>query len=51
MARIFWNEVAVGGKLILGKAKLFGIYADMYWFSDLAHLKGKRTIVTWESDH
>jgi hypothetical protein len=43
-------DIEVGGKLILWKAKRFGVHTPMYIIADLEHVKGKRITFHWSAD-
>ena len=43
-------DVVVGGKLILWKAKLFGVHTPLYVIADLERKVGKRITLRWSAD-
>jgi hypothetical protein len=44
------DDVEVGGKIILWKAKLFGVHTPMYILADLEQVRGKRVTFRWSAD-
>jgi hypothetical protein len=44
------SDIEVGGKLILWKAKLFGVHTPMYVLPDLERKEGKRVTFRWSAD-
>lgn len=44
------NDIAVGGKLVLWKAKTFGIHTPMYILADLERVAGQKVTLQWNAD-
>lgn len=44
------SDIRVGGKLILWKAKMFGVHTPMYILADLERKQGKKVTLRWIAD-
>jgi hypothetical protein len=44
------DDVEVGGRLKLWKAKAFGVHTEMYELADLERLRGQRVTFRWSAD-
>jgi hypothetical protein len=43
-------DIEVGGKLVLWKAKMFGVHTPMYVLADLEAKAGQKVIFRWSAD-
>ena len=43
-------DIQTGGKLVLWKAKMFGVHTPMYVLADLEAKSGKKVVFRWSAD-
>jgi hypothetical protein len=44
------SDIKTGGRIILWKAKTFGVHTPMYVLANIEHVKGKRVTFRWVAD-